>query len=176
MAEDSQAPQSPVEEMEDAGVEGQELAVPSCNAGEETPKKEVAAMAVDLPPDGTLPRSKTNKELAEELLQPMRTKKGKFFAPGQQKQVLASGLQQEYNKIKEQRAAAHAGLATLRSKEKKIRRVQSKVARQVRKMTLAEVVAAASIKGMTLQDFKSLEEERPGEPSSSSASGAAPPA
>ena len=116
------------------------------------------------------PKAKRQK-LAEDLLKKNVQKKGTYFSPGKKKATLAIGLKEEAEKISEERGKAHALLHELRARDKKVRRVQAKVAKTCRKMTVAEIVAAASMKGMSLEDFKALAaEEAKNEPQQSSSS------
>ena len=94
-------------------------------------------------------------------------KKSKKTNPG--KSVMCQGLKTEQCDLQKLRANTHKELADLRKKEKKLRRVQAKLAKSVKRMSLAEIIAAASMKGMEPEDFKCLDAA----PSSATSSGSA---
>ena len=82
-------------------------------------------------------------------------KKSKIASPG--KQQMCAGLKEEQTVVQKERSKKHQELSDLRKREKGIRRVQQKLAKTVKKMTMAELVAAASMKGMSSSDFKCLD-------------------
>ena len=164
MAADSQSLRSGSEEsVATPSGAGEAADQPSSAGGSTALAPESVLVAAPGGPDPAVPNhaktleNLTKTGLAEHLLSPAKEKKVKSMRGVKTPfSALAAGLKETHDDLLSKRAQMHEQLSALRSQEKKIRRANTRVAKTVKKMTVAEIVAAASIKGMRQQDFKLL--------------------
>jgi len=85
------------------------------------------------------------------------TKKGRtYLKPGQSRMSTYGALKKVSEEINQKRVAHHDALKALRAEDKKVRRAHARIAKGAKKFSLEDLVAAAAMKGMTIDDFGSL--------------------